>query len=427
MLKKIIFYSALFLLIFFAIKKSHLIEDKTAKILYFLNKENYKKKENKIIQNIKEEKYFFEKNQLTFLKFKLENFGVKFPKKITRPIGYLDIYENKIILVTYDGKVFLTNNIKEIKKGNLVLKKIHDIDNKLFYNPSDNNSYRAILIRDILIDKKKIYIVTNGKKIKNKKISGSTKVIYADLTNLNKNVGFKTFFQTNESISNIQDWSHTGGRIIKFKDKFILAVPDYKLEYSQLVKAISNNNSIIGKTLVIDEKGYKIFTRGHRNIQGLYFDDELNQIFSTEHGPTGGDEINIIEEKKHYGWPLASYGTLGYGYKNHPRKHKKLGYTEPLYYWWPFNCAPSQITVLDENFIPNWKKSLIVACLSGKKHIGHSIYRFEFKKKNKIKKTGQYFVDDRIRDLTYSKINKSLILLLENKKELALIFKNSEN
>ena len=424
MFKKTIFLFIFLLSIFLLNKKIHIIEDKIARVLYFLNKDNYQKEEKKVLQDIKRGEYFFEKNQLSFIKFKLEDFGVKFPNKITRPVGYLDIYENKIILVTFDGKIFLTNDIKEIKNGNLILKKIYNINNNLFYIPSDNNSYRAISIRDILVDNKKIYIVTNGKKIKNKQLFGSTKVLYADLTNLNEKTEFKIFFQINESVSNIQDWSHTGGRIIKFKNKFILAVPDYKLEYSQLIKAISNDKSIIGKTIMIDEKGYKIFSRGHRNIQGLYYDSELDQIISTEHGPTGGDEINIIQENKHYGWPLASYGTLGYGYRNHPRKHKKLGYAEPLYYWWPFNCAPSQITVLNKNFIPSWERSLIVACLSGKKHFGKSIYRFEFEKKNKILKKAKYFIDDRVRDLKYSETEKTLILLLENKRVLGLIFKN---
>ena len=68
--------------------------------------------------------------------------------------------------------------------------------------------------------------------------------------------------------------------------------------------------------LNIHDFSYNIFSFGHRNPQGLYIDKNKN-IFSTEHGPEAGDEINLIEENKNYGWPLATFGTA-YGHKKWP-------------------------------------------------------------------------------------------------------------
>ena len=77
---------------------------------------------------------------------------------------------------------------------------------------------------------------------------------------------------------------------------------------------------------------------GHRNPQGLYFDKENNKIFSTEHGPSGGDEINIIKqnlnETPNYGWPISSYGDH---YPGRIDKFKKIGKLEELLEEAPFN------------------------------------------------------------------------------------------
>ena len=83
----------------------------------------------------------------------------------------------------------------------------------------------------------------------------------------------------------------------------------YKINRSQDPK------SFFGKTIVIREKTkeYKILSMGHRNQQGLFYDKKNDIIYSTEHGPQGGDEINInISPEnfkiKNYGWPISSYG-----------------------------------------------------------------------------------------------------------------------
>ena len=100
------------------------------------------------------------------------------------------------------------------------------------------------------------------------------------------------------------------GRMFQFKEnKILFTTGDYR--YRKLAQDL---NSTFGKILEIDlENGdYKIVSYGHRNPQGLYYDKDKNYIISTEHGPMGGDEININFEPskniKNFGWPLASYG-----------------------------------------------------------------------------------------------------------------------
>ena len=83
-----------------------------------------------------------------------------------------------------------------------------------------------------------------------------------------------------------------------------------------------------------------MFSRGHRNPQGLFVDDEL--ILSTEHGPKGGDELNLIVQGEDYGWPVASYGFEYYLEDNYQRPHLPA-FAEPLYYFTP-SIGISEIT-----------------------------------------------------------------------------------
>ncbi len=403
--------------------------------IYFTHKYNYTKniiegKNLKLLEIMDDNKIFFEKDEYKFQKFPLEKYGVFFKKKyIHRPVGYFDVYMDRIIFVSYDGTIFYSNNIDEIKNNNnLIFKKFKTINLDLEFDEEDNQPYRNIKIRDILIDDDKLYLVTNGRtKLSNDNYYGSTNILYGNI-NLNSfSIKIKKFYSPDEKIFNIGDWAHSGGRLVKYKNSsFLLAVPDYalKIDSESFAKLIKSDESIIGKILLIKDGKSKTFSYGHRNPQGLFYDQENDLIFETEHGPTGGDEINLIKYKKNYGWPDATYGAKIQGL-NKFRNHKKNGYVEPLKYWWPANCAQSEIIKVDKNFNYNWKKyTLISACLSGSKNQGESIYRWEFDpKKEKLIKKNKYYIGDRIRDIKYLKEKKIILMLLENQKSLVLIFK----
>ena len=101
-----------------------------------------------------------------------------------------------------------------------------------------------------------------------------------------------------------------------------------------------------------------------RNPQGIAMNPETGEVFESEHGPQGGDEINLIQPGKNYGWPVIAYGVNYDGSKVDNGLTQKTGMEQPIYYWDPV-IAPSGITFYDGKLIPEWKGNLFVAGLAG--------------------------------------------------------------
>ena len=396
---------------------------------YNLTQEYIEKKNIRSTQQLDEGKIIFEEDKFNYLKFPLKNFGVKYLDEdyIYRPLGYIDTYQDRIILISYNGEIFYSNKINEIKKNKLILKKFDVTGYDFNFDPEDDYYFRNIKIRDILIDNDDLYITSNGSQKVDEDNDFSEPQILKGKINLNdSSIEFKTFYSFDKKIYNITDWAHTGGRLIKYKDSsLLLSMPDHAMmeDLKKFTDMVSSKDTIFGKVLLIKDNESKTFSIGHRNPQGLFYDDKNDLIFETEHGPTGGDEINLIKENNNYGWPISTYGAWVPGL-NVSRFHKKNGFSEPLAYWWPANCAISEITKVDSDFNKNWKGyTLINACLSGSQDQGESLYRWKFdKKKEKLIKKAKYHIGDRIRDLKYHNKEKVLIMLIENQKSLVLIF-----
>ena len=102
---------------------------------------------------------------------------------------------------------------------------------------------------------------------------------------------------------------------------------------------------------------------GHRNVQGLARDAKNGIIFGNEHGPRGGDEINILGIGKNYGWPIITYG-IDYSGLPISDKTSQEGMEQPLVYWVP-SIAPSSMTFYDKDLFPNFKGDLLVTALAG--------------------------------------------------------------
>ena len=108
----------------------------------------------------------------------------------------------------------------------------------------------------------------------------------------------------------------------------------------------------------------ELWTKGHRNPQGLAYDAERGVLWEHEHGPRGGDEINIIEPGENYGWPLASYGIDYSGSRITPFT-KYDGTKQPFKYWTP-SIAPSGLAVYNGDLFPeDWRGDLLVGALAG--------------------------------------------------------------
>jgi aldose sugar dehydrogenase len=120
------------------------------------------------------------------------------------------------------------------------------------------------------------------------------------------------------------------------------------------------DNPFIGKPGVLPE----IWAYGTRSEEGLAFDPRTGRLWETEHGPRGGDELNIIEKGKNYGWPVIVHGidypgtAIGEGITH------KEGMEEPVYYWDPV-IAPSGLAFYTGNLFPQWKSSVFVGGLRG--------------------------------------------------------------
>ena len=108
----------------------------------------------------------------------------------------------------------------------------------------------------------------------------------------------------------------------------------------------------------------EIWSYGHRNPQGLAFNPANGQLWEQEHGPRGGDEINIIGKGKNYGWPVIGYGIDYNGAKIH-ESTQKAGMEQPIKYWVP-SIAPSGLAFYTADLIPKWKGSVFVGALAGK-------------------------------------------------------------
>lgn len=118
------------------------------------------------------------------------------------------------------------------------------------------------------------------------------------------------------------------------------------------------DNPFIGNRGALPE----IWAYGLRNAQGLAFNPADGKLWEQEHGPMGGDEINIIEKAQNYGWPRVSYGVNYDGTPVGSGKPTMEGVTDPIWHWTP-SIAPSGIAFYTGDLIPGWKGSLLNGAL----------------------------------------------------------------
>lgn len=263
------------------------------------------------------------------------------------PRAYITKDKKNIYIVTGTG-VLMYLPIDEINNTEqLNFKKI----NTNFFNIASSkykNGYTRF-VKNILIFDNKIYISYYKKKHDNCYFNS---VVVGDL-NLNT-ISFKEFFDVNECQPYYDDQSQVGGNLYNYKDDLILlTIGDANSYDRQKNDNPQNINSLIGKIVAINTKNgkHKIVSMGHRNSQGLFYDDENNIIMSTDHGPEGGDEVNFhknqnFNEIKNFGWAISSYGEhyeyedkwrVEDLYKRAPlyKSHKEYGFQEPIKYYTP--------------------------------------------------------------------------------------------
>lgn len=122
--------------------------------------------------------------------------------------------------------------------------------------------------------------------------------------------------------------------------------------------SIPNDNPFIGKRNVKPE----IWTLGNRNPQGLAFNPFTGELWAHEHGPKGGDEVNIIKKGANYGWPIITYG-INYNGSIITNDTAKAGLEQPIHYWNP-SIAPSGLAFVTSEKYDGWKGNMMVGALA---------------------------------------------------------------
>lgn len=259
-------------------------------------------------------------------------------------------------------------------------------------------------------DKKKNYLTTtylSRFQLQNKKIKNWQVLYYA-----------KPYQRTSH---------HFGGRIVFDKKGFLyLTVGDRGQRH-----LAQNTKNDLGKILRLNDKGeipkdnpFKnaVFSYGHRNPQGFIYLN--NQLIAHEHGPKGGDELNIIKRGKNYGWPIITYGKEYLTGRSIGEGTQKKGIIQPLHYWVP-SIAPSGMAFYAAKNIKgftSWKNNLLVGSLKFQQLVLLDFnFDFTLNEKNKIKKYGKNKIKEkriltgvfgRIRDVRVH--NKQIYLLIDS-------------
>ena len=180
---------------------------------------------------------------------------------------------------------------------------------------------------------------------------------------------------------------HFGSRLV-FDKQGNLFVSTGERSDKETRKYSQDLNSGLGKVLRMTKNGEpvagnpfmnqqntmpQVYTYGHRNVQGMDIHPETGEIWITEMGPKGGDELNLIQAGKNYGWPEITYGVEYTGAKISNGQTKKEGMEQPVYFWDPV-LSPSGMTFYRSNDIPEWKNNLFIGGLNSN-HIARLVIK----------------------------------------------------
>lgn len=204
-----------------------------------------------------------------------------------------------------------------------------------------------------------------------------------------------------------------GGRLARLGDgRVLVTVGDHQFDGLGGEPVLPQDANVdYGKTLLVDlsDGTAGVFTLGHRNPQGLAV-DERGRIWATEHGPEGGDELNLLRPGANYGWPFHTYGT-DYGDVVWPLGGRRSldDQVLPVYAWVP-SIGVSNLVALDGSTFERWRGDLLVASL-----VGQTLWRM-VPREGRIAYAEPIEIGHRIRDL--EKGNDGELLLLTDREEI---------
>lgn len=374
-LKLIIVSFVISISIFAGYENPKLVEIPKKQIKYFLKKlgiidtffikKNDKEKIDEKVESIKED---FFGNSFTLEIEKIKNLDRK-----TAGLFFDD--QDNIIIFTQNGEKIYKNQISEI---NLPIDFTFENDGGVRSVINFNLNYYALLSRKSFGCKFASLI----------NIKNQLEVIKTECLPDKKNV----------------DFAGLGGGYSQIKDDLYLSIGT-PTHYSEDIDNLAQNEkSLYGKILILKPSkendsylDFTIFSSGHRNPQGLTEID--GTLFSTEHGPQGGDELNVIKKNYNYGWPIVSLGTR-YGGKSY-EKDSTL-YKQPIYSFMPA-VAPSALNSCPDNLQKYYKE---YNCLIGLTLKEMSIIIYLINSKNKVISIEKIFLDKRMRNFALNSRSK---------------------
>ena len=313
---------------------------------------------------------------------------------------FIELIEQNILITDYLGNIHLSSidelsNKKKELKSKLLNHNLLDIDR----------------VYDSMIYKNNLYLTYVKKTKECKKIV----ISFANLNNIKLN--FEDFF-----VSKCSKVAPGRMAIFSMIDKKGILLSVSSGSYNEPSLDSQNDNSINGKIIFITltDKEKSIFTKGHRVVQGLFV--EKNFVIATEHGPRGGDEINILKKKQNYGWPISSYGEkYDFKYESKPffkKSHSDHGFEEPIFTFAPA-IGVSEIIKLPDEFSKMFKNVFIVTSLYGR-----SIFLVKLNiNPHRVTFAEKIFLNERIRDIKYLKDKKIILLAFEEKGEIGILRK----
>ena len=224
---------------------------------------------------------------------------------------------------------------------------------------------------------------------------------------------WKTIFDARPCLRMTSGWGQAGGKMLMDGPDHLLAIFGNHAKNDSRHDPDAHWGSLV--RIEIGTGAAETLTRGHYSPQGLAR-DRAGNLWATEHGPRGGDELNLLESGKHYGFPHTSYGTGYYGvdeYGNHGRHDD--GFQAPAFAWAP-SIGISGMVVNDERAFPAWDDDLLIVSLRGTKYTqavlsGKSLFRVrrrdaQIRYVERIRLGG-----DDIRDITHSPDGRLALLL----------------
>lgn len=351
------------------------------------------------------------------------------------PRAYLGIKDRNIFLVTGTGLISYSKIDSLSENKNFKFKSLKsNLKEVIKYDDFYLNSNYGI--KGMLVSNQHVYLSFSNEVSKD---CISISVIKSKI-NLEK-LEFSYLFKSDQCVKKINSYGEfqpiqSGGVMSDYDNNhFFLTTGEFRFrDHAQ------DDESIFGKLLMINKNNgeYKIISKGHRNAQGLFYDKANNVILSTEHGPFGGDEVNLnkdIFNKNNFGWPISSYGehypkmATKDAYEKAPlhKSHSEYGFIEPVKYFVP-SIGISQILKAEEGFQKSNNHNYFFASMGYADRINAlSIHQIVFDKDyQNILYEDKLKIGSRIRDIVHLPKEKIIVGYLEKKGSLIILSQNGQ-